>query len=144
MSRESIALALFTKISAPMIAAGAVTTSRKLKHWADVQPADQPAVFQTQGTETPVRNGLASPPIWHLQFEIYIYAHETDPSITPATKLNLLLDALEAALAPLSTDQKQTLGGIVEHCWISGAIETDEGTLGDQAMAVVPVEVLFS
>jgi hypothetical protein len=32
----------------------------------------------------------------------------------------------------------------VKHCWISGAIETDEGVLGGQAVAIVPIEILVT
>ncbi len=124
-----------------MQAAGAVTVSRRLKHWNDVMPPDQPAVFIAQGNEVPMQSGAGSPVVWNLNFSVYIYVHELDPSVTPSTRLNLLLDALEAALAPLGVGQKQKLGGLVEHCWISGSVETDEGTLGDQAMAIVPIEV---
>ncbi len=144
MSRESIAIALLNLLDAPMRAAGAVTVSRRLRHWSDVQPPDQPAVYIAQGNETPTNSGAGSPPIWSLSYSIYIYVHELDPSVTPSTRLNLLLDALEAALAPLGVGQKQKLGGTVEHCWISGSIETDEGALGDQAMAIVPVEVKYA
>jgi hypothetical protein len=61
--------------------------------------------------------------------------------------LNPLLDAIAAALAPTGADLvagAQTLGGLVKHCWISGAIETDEGALGGQAVAIVPVEILVT
>lgn len=143
MSRESVAIALFNKISAPMTAAGAITVSRRLLHWADVQAADQPAVFLPQGKSVPTQSQSGLPVQWKASFEVYIYVHETDPTATPATKLNLLLDALEAALAPSSPGLKQTLGGAAVHCWISGPVETDEGTLGDQAVAIVPIELLY-
>jgi hypothetical protein len=54
------------------------------------------------------------------------------------------LDALEAALAPSPVTGIQTLGlpGMVRHVTISGKVETDEGVLGDQAVAIVPIEIL--
>jgi hypothetical protein len=36
------------------------------------------------------------------------------------------------------------LGGLVQHCWIAGRITTDEGVLGGQSVAIVPVEILVS
>lgn len=144
MNRETVALALFGLVDPIMRAAGAVTVSRRLLHWSDVQPPDQPAVFVAQGDGAPAQSPSGEPTVWRLTFAIYLYVHELDPSATPATRLNLLLDALTAALAPVGYAKKQTLGGTVEHCWISGPVETDEGTLGDQAMAIVPVEVLYS
>lgn len=144
MNRETVALALFNLLEAPMRTAGAVTVARRLLHWSDVQPPDQPAVFVAQGDSTPTQSTSGEPATWRMTFSVYIYVHELDPSATPATRLNLLLDALTVALAPVGFEKKQRLGGTVEHCWISGAIETDEGTLGDQAMAIVPLEVLYS
>jgi len=31
---------------------------------------------------------------------------------------------------------------MVQHAYIAGKVETDEGVLGDQAIAIVPVEIL--
>ena len=58
--------------------------------------------------------------------------------------LNPLLDAVEAALAPAATTGVQDLGlpAMVQHAAIAGKIDTDEGTLGDQAVAIIPVEIL--
>ena len=65
--------------------------------------------------------------------------------MSPSSVMNPLLDAVTAALAPDNPiNTAQTLGGTVAHCWIEGAIETDEGTLGDQAVAIVPVRILTS
>lgn len=143
MSRESISVALFNKIEQPLRDAGAVLVSRRLKHWNDVPSVDQPAVMVAQSTQTPFSAPSGLPVVWRYNFNIYIYTYETDPAASPATKLNILLDALEAALAPPVLGQKQNLGGTVEHCWISGAVETDEGVLGNQCMAIVPIEILL-
>jgi hypothetical protein len=58
--------------------------------------------------------------------------------------LNPLLDSLEAALAPSPATGIQNLGlpTMVQHVYIQGKIETDEGVLGDQAIAVIPIEIL--
>ena len=144
MSRESVALALYNQISSAMITAGAVKVSRRLLHWSDVEPADQPAVFVAQGTQEPTWSKSGEPIIWRWNFSVYIYAHEADPTASPSSKLNVLLDALEGALAPEAFSKKQTLGGTVVHCWINGAVETDEGILGSQCMAIVPIEILVT
>jgi hypothetical protein len=31
---------------------------------------------------------------------------------------------------------------MVQHAYIAGKIETDEGVFGDQAVAIIPVEIL--
>jgi hypothetical protein len=57
--------------------------------------------------------------------------------------MNPLLDALTAALAPPNpVENVQTLGGLVAHCWIEGGIQTDEGVLGGQSVAIVPIRIL--
>ncbi len=140
MSRESIAAALFALASST---AGFVTTSRRLKHWSDVPAEDQPALFQSQGNEsidTAVQK-MGGPNTHRLAFKLYVYVHNTDPTAAPASLLNPIVDAIEAKLTP-TPGTKQTLGGLAQHAFISGAIETDEGVLGDQAVAIIPIEVL--
>ena len=135
MSREAVYSALFARVSA---AAGFATTSRRLQMWTDVPPGAQPALFQAQRSEqvTQVTN---RPPIWKFHVDLYIYAYATDNGVSPAIQLNALVDAVEAALAP--TFENQTLGGLVTYARISGQIQTDEGVLGQQAVAIIPVEI---
>src|ERR1700720_4482232 len=66
------------------------------------------------------------------------------PLFGASNDLNPLLDAFEAALAPSPTTGIQNLGlpQMVQHAYIVGKIQTDEGVLGDQAIAIVPVEIL--
>src|SRR6185437_9432536 len=133
--------ALFATLSA---AADFVTASRRLRHWSHVGPAEQPALFQAQKSET-ARRTRGLPPRWTLEVDLFIYAQATDELTAPASVLNPLLDAIEAALAPAGADLGtgvQRLGGLVSHCWISGKIQTDEGVLGGQAVAIVPIEIV--
>jgi hypothetical protein len=123
-------------------ATGAITSSRTLKHWSDVAPVSQPALFQAHKNDTaevPVRG---APTKWNLRFDIYLYVNTAGKEMPPSQEMNPLLDAIDAALAPTAGTEVQTLGGLVHHCWISGSIETDEGTLGDQAVAIIPVDIL--
>lgn len=139
MTREPVYAALFALLSG---AAPFVTASRRLRHWSDVGPAEQPALFVVQKSETAERRaGL--PAKWRASVDVYIYAHAPDDATSPATVLNPLLDAIEAALAPAG-GAVQTLGGLASHAWIAGKIETDEGVLGGQAVAIVPVEILVA
>lgn len=137
MNREAIYAALAAKLAS---APGVVTFSRKLKHWNDVSPIEQPALFQAQKSETAARTtGLG--PVWSLEVVLYLYvntAGDTSPTVT----LNAVLDAILAALAPLPVQEKQTLGGLAHDCRLEGAIETDEGTLGDQAVAIMHIRII--
>ena len=141
IAREPIYAALFDLAAG---AAGFVTAERRLRHWSDVAPAEQPALFMTQKSEVAAVKTLGAPTVWTLLVEFYLYANSSDPYLSPATVLNPLVDAVEAALAPAATTGLQDLGlpSMVQHAMISGKIETEEGVLGDQAIAIIPVEIL--
>jgi hypothetical protein len=141
INREPIYAALFGLIET---AADFTVVDRRLRHWSDVAPAEQPALFLAQKTELASVKTLGAPTVWTLAVDLYVYVHSSDPYLAPATVLNPLLDAVEAALAPSATTGIQDLGlpATVQHAYINGKIETDEGVLGDQAVAIVPVEIL--
>jgi hypothetical protein len=141
INREPIYAALFGLLEN---AADFAVIDRRLRHWSDVAPAEQPALFMAQKSELATVGTLGAPTVWTLSVDLYVYAHSSDPYLAPATVLNPLIDAVEAALAPSATTGIQDLGlpATVQHAYISGKIETDEGVLGDQAVAVVPVAIL--
>jgi hypothetical protein len=139
--REAIYAALWTLGSG---AGSFASANRRLRHWADVAPVEQPALFMSEkGGHAQIKK-LGAPIVWTLFAEFYIYVHSSDPYAAPATIINPLLDALERALAPSAATGIQNLGlpQMVQHAYIAGKIETDEGVLGDQAIAIVPVEIL--
>ncbi len=138
MNREAIYSALFALVSS---AGGLATASRKLKHWSDVPASQRPALFQAQGRETVMAtaaNGL--PSRWLLEATLYLYVSSAGSS-SPGEVLNPILDAIAAQLDQ-TAGQPQTLGGLVHYTRIEGAIETSEGTLGDDEVALIPVRML--
>jgi hypothetical protein len=141
IAREPIYAALFARIAG---AANFVTTGRRLRHWSGLTPAEQPALFMRQKSEVATVTALGAPTVWTLLVDLYVYAHAGDPYVAPATVLNPLVDGVEAALAPLAATGLQNLGlpATVQHAYIAGKIETDEGVLRDQAVAIIPVEIL--
>lgn len=142
INRESIFVALFDLLQT---VPGVITFSRKLAHWDDVPASQQPALYLSQidgGTVQGNTQIHGQPRRWTIRAEVYVYVR-TDGDQIPGSVLNPILDAIEALLAPSNAIAPvQTLGGLVEHCYIDGKIETDEGTLGDQAVAVIPIEIL--
>lgn len=138
MNRELIYSSLFDKIkSVP----GVVVASRILRHWADVPRQEQPAIFMAQGNQTAIRT-TGMPTKWLLTADIYVYASRSTSEV-PGTILNNLIDAIEDSLEPsLEGVTVQTLAGVVEYCRIVGSIDTDEGTLGEQSVAIIHVEML--
>ena len=141
IAREPIYAALFALVAG---AADFVTVERRLRHWSDVAPAEQPALFQSQRSENAAVKTLGAPTVWTLAVELYVYVHSSDPYLAPAMVLNPLLDAVESALAASSVTGVQDLGlpSMVQHAYIAGKIETDEGALADQAVAMIPIEIL--
>lgn len=150
VDREAIASALFRLASG---AAQFATASRRLRHWADVAPAEQPALFMSEkGGEARTDSRVFNAPVVHaLMFDLYIYVNSSDPYVAPAQVLNPLIDAVERALSWHYAPDGGILGlqllgldGMVQYVRVHGRIETDEGVLSNQgqALAIVPVEVL--
>jgi hypothetical protein len=136
---ETICAALFTKVSG---VTGFTTVSRRLKHWDDVPQGEQPALFQNQRAIRAVQQkGL--PTKWELSLDLYLYAYSTDKTVSPSTILNPLLMSVGALFNPDPVTNFQTLSiEGVSHAWIEGEIVTDEGVLGDQAVAIIPIRIL--
>ena len=140
MNRETIYAALFTKLSSM---SGIVTKSRILVHWDEVSTRDQPALYQTQISETPIQT-KGMPTKWNLKAQIHLYANRGgDHKAIPSQTINTMIDNIESILKP-DSNGFQTLGGLVSHCWISGTILTSEGLLGDQEVAIVPIDILVT
>lgn len=141
MNREQLFDALLAKLA---LTGEYRTVSRRLKHWSDVAPADQPALFLIEKRDSYTRTpGLN--PIYRFELDVMLYAqtregNDDDPA---GRVINPLLDALDVLLRPDDVmKNKCTLGGLVQHAWIEGAIEKDEGVLGSQGVAIVPLVIL--
>jgi hypothetical protein len=138
-SREAIFAALFAKAAA---APGLVTTSRAVRGWDAVPSAEQPALFQSEGRQTAVVV-VGQPTKWTLRAELIIYVHAaTCGAPDVVTALNAIVDSIVAALEREPGSGRQTLGGLVTDARIQGDIETDEGRLGQQAVAIIPIEII--
>lgn len=149
MTREPIYAAVFA-FFAGLTAGGSPlfkTATRKPSTWEDVTPEDQPALLLRQRSEIAERRkGL--PTKWTLNLDLMLFVHtgaQNDPTLIPAQILNPLLDAIEASLAVDDPSNNAcTLGNLVSHCAIHGAVEIFLGSLGDEAVAIVPIEILVS
>ncbi len=158
ITREPIYAALFARVAAATWAAlgpDAITafklTSRKLLHWTDPSIIDSmPCLFQTQRTETVIRE-RGKPPIWKLNVELFIYVKtlaNQDAAVIPSQQENPILDAVVAILEPSAYPSQKdspdacTLGGLVNYCKVQGTVENFEGDLGDLGVLIVPVEIV--
>lgn len=140
MNRETIITALFNLLAA----SGAFTTAnRRLKLWSSVPSSEKPALFLVERGEVYSRASEAVPETVTMQLEIYIYTEAgKDEGTVPASALNPLIDAVDAALSPNRLTGMQTLSGLVSHCWIEGRVLKDAGDLDGDGVAVIPVKVL--
>ena len=140
--RESIYAALFALLGA---AAPFRTATRRIKDYADVDQATQPALLQLElGEKWNARTG--APPVVTLEARLFVYCEFNDPGAPVSVQMNALLDAVTAALAPPLLPHgsfRQTLGGLVQHAAVAGEIAIAEGLSG-QSEAVIPIEILVN
>lgn len=125
--------------------AGFQTTDRLLKHWADVDAGMQPALYLTQTDETATKR-TGQPTNWVLDCMIWVYTMSPSESQSAQPGLNVLLANIRNALGcdasgPGRAQNRQTLGGTCFDCFISGKIITDDGLLGQQAVARIPIRI---
>jgi hypothetical protein len=120
--------------------------ARLLRHWSDVPASQQPALFLAQTGEVPEkRPGQLTK--WTLDAMAYVYCYAPDDRTPVAPTMNVLLGALRGCFGPDASGPgraqgRRTLGGLVFDTWIAGKIETDEGFLGQQGVAKVPIRII--
>jgi hypothetical protein len=124
-----------------------ITISRRIRLFSDVSAQQQPACFQTewasdeqQVTGMPYKTTLMA--AWTV-FQCIAKDHNALGTV----ENNLIIGGCRAALAPLPTDpgfpyKRNTLNGLVHHCFISGRIFKDPGDIDDQGMIVIPIKLL--
>jgi len=138
-SREAIMQTLFALVSG---SASFVTASRRLRLWGDVSAGEKPALYQYEREDT-YSNGKNYLSIVEMNVDLYIYtAPGMDSGVTPASMLNPLIDAIDAALANGRINNRQTLGGLVSHVWIDGKVMKDPGDLDGDGLAMIPIKIL--
>ena len=141
MSREAAFSALFATVS---VAYPWGVASRRLKLWSEVPAALRPALFQLEAGPETYQWPTPAAPKRTLEAKLFLYFDARDPATPGASAINAALDALDAALAPAGADLalgRQTLGGAVHDCKISGVPVRDPGDLDGDAIAVVAVRL---
>jgi hypothetical protein len=120
--------------------------SRRLRLWSEVPAAMRPALFQLEaGPETYQWTSLAAPKRT-IEAKLFLYFDSRDPLTPGAIAINDALDAIDAALAPQLADLaagRQTLGGAVYDCKISGIPVRDTGDMDGDGLAVVNVRLVL-
>jgi hypothetical protein len=147
VQREPIFAALFALGAAATWDNGRTwkTSSRRTVHFSKVEA--QPAFFQYESEENIQQ--VTSMPYKSILKAHWIAYQNTglDPKAIPATENNLILDALQAALAPQLMPGVQfvdrcTLGGLVYNVKICGSVMKYDGALEGQGIITIPLEIL--
>jgi hypothetical protein len=147
--REAVMAALVALLEGVVFAqpvngqTGFVSVSRRLKLWADVPKSQRPTLFISEHREQQSYQNEALPAKTTLSVDLFIYIDSSDRNTIPASALNTIMDALEGALraSPLANN-RQTLGGLVSHCRIDGAVLKDPGDLDGDGLLWVPLKIL--
>lgn len=130
----------------PLIFETWVSSSRRVQLFNDVPMDQQPYVCQAEhGEQIQQTSNLPYKRIFEASWIIY-QASANDENVAGAILNNKILDAIQAALAPKVADpgypNRNTLGGLVYHCFLDGIILKVPGDIDNQAMMVVPVKLL--
>jgi hypothetical protein len=131
-------------LTLPTIAGKAFSyRSRKFKHFDKVGADIQPALFQTEIEEKITqRNRMPSLRIWRVNWTVYFSSDPGDDDDMPAVAMNDFMDALEAVFPDAGDEMGgQTLGGLVDHCWIDGDVLKVAGDDDGQGMMVIPITI---
>jgi hypothetical protein len=138
---ERISLALFALLQTSTYPF--VTYDRKGAMPENVPAANQPYLGLVEMGMAQVENQAQGLEKWLLHFRVLVYIRaDASSAAIPATELNNALKAIVNVLrttAPIG--ERQTLGGIVDNCWIQGDVLIDTGILDQQSALLVPIVV---
>lgn len=143
VTREQISVAFFNLIKG---AAQFTATNRRFVHWDQVNETQMPFLTMLKTGEVRARQTEGLPTLT-INAHVFVYMSAgMDPEDTPDTAMNALLDAIDVAVAPVGADvlngNKQTLGGLVAHCYPVGPVFVDTGDIDGKAVAAIPFQIL--
>ena len=143
VTREQISVAFFDLIES---ATSFTASSRRFVHWDQVNETQMPFLTMLKTGEVRSRQTEGLPTLT-INAHVFVYLSAgMDPEDTPDTAMNALLDAIDAAVMPAGADMlngnKQTLGGLVAHCYPLGPVFVDTGDVDGKAVAAIPFQIL--
>jgi hypothetical protein len=124
-----------------------ITINRRIRLFSDVAAAQQPACFQTEwASDEQQVSGMPYKTTLMATWTIF-QCIAKDKKALGTVENNLIIGGCRKVLAPQPDDpgfldKRNTLGGLVHHCFISGRIFKDPGDIDDQGMIVIPIKVL--
>lgn len=146
---EKVYAALFAKLKTATFAGGLKMNQfqRVTVVPDEVDATNQPALIQLQEHLTIQQKENFGPAKWQLRIYVLVYlradgANADQVQELAATVTNYVIwglaKVLETTLPPY---QKQTLDGLVYHCWLEGDVVPE--ILDQQVVIVVPVNILL-
>ena len=142
-TREQALTALLALLST----AGEFTTiGRRLVDPEGITPAMSPALFLVSHDNEYERDVIAAPPKRDIHAAVLIYndVGPANPNVIPESFINDALDAIDGLLKgdnPLV--KKNTLGGLVEACFIEGTVAFSSGDVTGKAAVAVPIRIIL-
>jgi hypothetical protein len=147
VDREPIWAALFQRLQDRLQDQPFKTMSRR--HYKIPTPDEQPALYLVQGVEDENGSDYGVPA--KLVLHGFILAYDVDRAPdgeTPgqesellATALNGYVKAIGEAVGPDPAHEVQTLGDLVERCWIHGNTTMNQGVLTKQGFIQIPIHI---
>jgi len=144
---EQVYAALFALLQGATFAAGVTlkTSMRAFMVPDQVAPEDMPALVLVEGPLHAEQKEIFGPAKWTFtaMAALYVRAEGTvAPRQKPlsVTTANLLIWGIQKAFETKPPYQKQTLGGLVAHAWIEGAVVPD--VTSEQVLITVPIYML--
>ena len=140
--REAAVTALLATVTGAF--AWATPPSRRLKLWSDVPRLTRPACFLFEGGNETHANTTSPISRRTIEVRLFVYTDASSLVSPPASQLNTIADALDAALAPKAADiplGRNTLGGAAYWARIEGSTLKAPGDLDGDGILVVPVKI---
>jgi len=146
---EVVFAALFAKLKTAKFGGSIVVKSfqRAVQPPDQIDAANQPALLLIEGLLGESQEGLFGPAKWHLGAFAVVYLRADGSSasqqqVSPATQANWITWGIALALGVTYPPyQKQTLDGLVYHCWVDGQVSVE--VVDQQVVVVVPISLLL-
>jgi hypothetical protein len=139
--KETIFSALYTQLTSSV--SDVRTFGRRVKHYDDVPPQEQPALFVEQISAQAVGDA-GHPAKQTLRANVLLYVYE-DSAAGPMPAVNALVNQVEQALRRRPNEASgpwtTTLGGLVASARAT-SVEYAGGATSAQGVAVIAVEIL--
>jgi hypothetical protein len=123
-----------------------VTMSRRIKMFNELPPESQPACFQVEHEDMEAqKTGMPYKTVLLANWVIFQCRAQNDAE--PTIENNLIKAAVRKALQPKPADigfheKRNTLNGLVHHCFIEGRVFKDPGDIDGQGILIIPIKLL--